>query len=156
MTLMDHTNILSLDEPIDKDQLLYTIITKGKRRFHVYGKVLRKSILLDTLITETDELEFELNEIDGDIMCYILCYMEYISHYQDIPIPIHPGLYRKTDSTNWFYNFIETFDKITIKKIIHFANYLHIESLIHLGCFHIANRYNTKQINHNVSPESSV
>ena len=138
-------SILSLDEPVDKDSLTYKVITKENRTFYVHGKVLRKSVLLDTLIIETDETEFELNEIDGEIMCYILCYMEYITIYQDIPTPIHPGLYRKTKRTNWFYDFIEKFDKNTTQKIIYVANYLHIESLIHLGCFHIANIENSSR-----------
>ena len=90
------------------------------------------------MIQETDETEFELNEIDGEIMCYVLCYREYISFYQDLNVPIHPGLYRKTITTEWFYDFIEKFDRLTTQKMIHVANYLHIESLIHLGCFRLA------------------
>ena len=142
---MDNTaTITSLDnesmdnEPIDKDTITYTIKTRGNRNFHVHGKILKRSVLLDTLIQETDETEFELNEIDGEIMCYVICYMEYITFYQDLHIPIHPGLYRKTTTTEWFYDFIEKFDISTTKKMIHVANYLHIESLMHLGCFRLA------------------
>tara|TARA_A100001015_G_scaffold317705_1_gene435369 strand:- start:1611 stop:2051 length:441 start_codon:yes stop_codon:yes gene_type:complete len=136
-------NITSLEdeEQMDKDFTEYTLTLANNRSFHVPGRVLKHSKLLETLVTNTSDEQFTFESIDGNTMAYVLCYMEYVTFFPNIQHPIHPTLYKKSSTHIWFREYIEQFTKQQLLEIANIAHYLDIEHLLHLVCFRLSNMH---------------
>lgn len=121
---------------------LITLKSSDGQGFQIDTKSAEKSKVLKELIQDYQEdSEIPLPEVEGKILKKIV---EYLIHYKDlvpkeIPKPLRDA--KLNDIIDqWDINFIYGFTIADCIMLINGANYLDIQSLLHLGCARIASK----------------
>ena len=111
------------------------MISSDGQKFEISAKAaMRSQIMKESIMgNNQEEIEFNANNIEGDILKKIV---EYLEHYEneepkEIERPL-PSLNFKECVDEWDYNFIDV-DINTIFKIINASNYLNIPPLLELS-----------------------
>ena len=111
------------------------MISSDGQKFEISVKAaMRSQIMKESIMgNNQEEIEFNANNIEGDILKKIV---EYLEHYEneepkEIERPL-PSLNFKECVDEWDYNFIDV-DINTIFKIINASNYLNIPPLLELS-----------------------
>ena len=111
------------------------MISSDGQKFEISVKAaMRSQIMKESIMgNNQEEIEFNANNINGDILKKVV---EYLEHYEneepkEIERPL-PSLNFKECVDEWDYNFIDV-DINTIFKIINASNYLNIPPLLELA-----------------------
>ena len=111
------------------------MVSSDGQKFEISVKAaMRSQIMKESIMgNNQEEIEFNANNIKGDILKKIV---EYLEHYEneepkEIERPL-PSLNFKECVDEWDYNFIDV-DINTIFKIINASNYLNIPPLLELS-----------------------
>ena len=123
-----------------EDDAKVIMISSDGQKFEISVKAaMRSQIVKESIIgNNQEEIEFNANNIKGDILKKVV---EYLEHYEneepkEIERPL-PSLNFKECVDEWDYNFIDV-DINTIFKIINASNYLNIPPLLELASAKIA------------------
>ena len=118
-----------------EDDAKVIMISSDGQKFEISVKAaMRSQIMKESIMgNNQEEIEFNANNIEGDILKKIV---EYLEHYEneepkEIERPL-PSLNFKECVDEWDYNFIDV-DINTIFKIINASNYLNIPPLLELS-----------------------
>ena len=118
-----------------EDDAKVIMISSDGQKFEISVKAaMRSQIMKESIMgNNQEEIEFNANNIEGDILKKVV---EYLEHYEneepkEIERPL-PSLNFKECVDEWDYNFIDV-DINTIFKIINASNYLNIPPLLELS-----------------------
>ena len=118
-----------------EDDAKVIMISSDGQKFEISVKAaMRSQIMKESIMgNNQEEIEFNANNIKGDILKKVV---EYLEHYEneepkEIERPL-PSLNFKECVDEWDYNFIDV-DINTIFKIINASNYLNIPPLLELS-----------------------
>ena len=110
------------------------------------------------LLTDPDARCIEIRQVPPETLGHIVTYL---NHHQGatpdpLPSPVRSIHMSEIVSDPWDATWIDVFEKKTIFEIISGANYMSIESLMHLGCTKIATlikQMDQKEINRVIEEE---
>ena len=118
------------------------LISKDLEKFNVSTEIAKYSKLIDSMLetlSDEDNIEVPLLNVESNILKYIITYLEYysVSPHGDIDKPIRSDDMKDNVSDEWYANFIDKSQE-DIFNIILAANYMDIQSLLDLSCAKIA------------------
>ncbi len=117
------------------------LVSKEKKSFLVDKEMAVKSSGLIKVILENDSdvLVIPFCEIKSNILELVILFMKYDGPERDneIPKPIHPEKEMKDIVGEWRANFVDI-EKDILFDLILAANYLNMDSLLHLTCSKVA------------------
>ena len=143
--IQNQSESLSLDET----ELNFTIklVSKENTEFECTLKEIQCSNVLvvafkDLNYDETENTNIKLSNIDNETLKYIVDYLKYHNGVEP-PLPEKPVRSNNMNeiTTEWMAEFIDSIvkkDILILYKVISAANYLYINSLLHICCAKIA------------------
>ncbi len=141
----NNQNVLSLDD--DDSTTIIKLISNQKAVFECTIKEIQCSKVLvaafkDLKYDETHNSSIELPSIDTETLQYIV---DFLKHYngEEPPLPEKPVRSKNMNeiTTEWMAQFIDSIvnkNIFILYKVISAANYLYINSLLHISCAKIA------------------
>jgi hypothetical protein len=136
---------LSLDNNTECDSVIITLISKDGQRFDCTYKEIKCSTMLTSAfndIQSSEEKEIILPSIEGETLSNIVKFLKQHNGVEP-PLPEKPVKTNnmKDITTEWMASFIEEIckdDTENLYKLISAANYLFINSLLHICCCKVA------------------
>jgi len=134
------------EETVTQTPIKYLYFTTiDEKKFNVPFDIAKFSNYFSSFIELFDNDENEKNyiplgqNIDAELFEHILNFMEHYSKepMKDIPKPIN-STDMKSMVGDWYGNFISSLNEEILINIILASNFLHIQSLLDLGCAQVA------------------
>jgi len=105
-----------------------------------------------------DATSIEIRQVPPETLEHVVTYLKHHEGKEPdpIPCPLKSIHMQQIVSDKWDANWIDAFDKKTVFEIILAANYMSINSLLHLGCAKIATlikQMDQKEINRIIEEE---
>jgi S-phase kinase-associated protein 1 len=140
----ESTQPLSLDNS-NNDSVIITLVSNDNKRFECTFKEIQCSTMLTSAFNDlnnTDDKEIILSNIDSSTLFNIVKFLKYHNGTEP-PLPEKPVKSKemKEITTEWMAKFIDEVlanDTENLYKLISAANYLFINSLLHICCAKVA------------------